>query len=147
MLDNFELLSDHQANVLAVASYPSTNYRILPTAGTPPLSASAIPFDLGKGTPLELMLQVTKTATSAGAAVLQVIIETDDNTSFSSATAVYTSATIALATLVAGYQLPIRFLPLGVSEKYYRARYVVTVADFTVLEISCGVVDALQTNK
>lgn len=145
MLDAAELLCDRQA-LGAVGTNASTNYRVLPTAGTPPLNATAIPFDVSKGTPMEIIAQMVETATSAGAATLELQIITDDNTAFSSATIAWRSGVLALATLTAGYEFLIRFIP-KITEKYYRANLVVATADFTAGLITVGAVEGRQSNR
>ena len=58
------------------------------------------PADVGVGDHLYLVVQVDTAATAGGAATVTFALQTDDNSSFSSATALWTSATIAKATLV-----------------------------------------------
>lgn len=71
---------------------------------------------------LEVLVQVT-TAFSGGTSV-QVQLQVDDNTGFSSATVIAETEAIAVATLVAGYQFAFTKYPLRL-ERYSRLRYVV----------------------
>lgn len=73
---------------------------------------------------------IVKTAfTAGGNATLTIDLETDDNNSFSSAIALYSSGAIAVADLVAGYKIAIR-VPKGL-ERYLRANYTVTTGPMT----------------
>jgi hypothetical protein len=90
--------------------------------------------DLGRGSPTELEFVVTETFTAAGAATLTVTVTTDDNTSFSSATTLWTSSALALATLVAGYRFYVP-LPPGV-ERYVRCTYTVATGPMTAGKIT-----------
>lgn len=93
--------------------------------------------DSGPGEPLELLVQVTEdfaTLTS-----LQVEVQTDDNSAFSSARTVTLSEDIAAADLVAGKQFPIRALPHSL-ERYVRLRFVVTGTNATAGKVVAGIV-------
>ena len=106
------MLSDAQA-VTTAAATPSSNYLDLLANG-----------DLAIGNELWILGAVNTTVTSGGAANVTIKIEVDDNTSFSSATTLITTAAIAKATLVAGYwflraRLPVN--PTLAKERYLRA--------------------------
>ena len=130
IIDKQQLFSDEQA-ITATAN--STNVIDLGAA------------DMDAGTPLHILAQVTEAFTAAGAATLTVTLETDDNDSFSSATTLLSTAAIGKATLVAGYQLPISFLPENV-ERYVRLVYTVATGPMTAGKITAGVTGPLQTN-
>lgn len=66
-----------------------------------PLMTGNLTRDLGAGEPLHLSILVTTTVLSNVSSVFT--LESDDNTSLSSATVHWTSPTILLASLVAGY--------------------------------------------
>jgi hypothetical protein len=88
------------------------------------------PADVGVGDHLYLVVQVDTAATAGGAATVTFALQTDDNSSFSSATALWTSATIAKATLVAGYKVVSMAIPEGV-EQYLRLYYTVATGPLT----------------
>lgn len=66
-----------------------------------PLMTGNLTRDLGAGEPLHLSILITTTVTTNVSSVFS--LESDDNTSLSSATVHWTSPTILLASLVAGY--------------------------------------------
>lgn len=91
----------------------------------------------GPGEPLELLAQVTEdfaTLTS-----LNVEIQTDDNSAFSSPTTVGSTGAVAAADLVAGYQFRVRALPHGL-QRYVRLNYVVAGTNATAGKVVSGIV-------
>lgn len=114
------MLSDQQA-VTTAAATASTN--IYDTRGP-------APADLAIGEELYLVCIVRETVTSAGAATVTFGIQTDDNSGFSSATTLYTTAAIGKATLVAGYRVFAIKVPYG-CERYIRGLITVGTADLT----------------
>ena len=75
--------------------------------------------------PLSAQLQVISTTDSAGdAAVMDFVIQTDDNTSFSSATTIATLPQKAQAALTAGDKFLLQLPKSGV-ERYIRGYYTV----------------------
>lgn len=132
------LFSDDQDLSQTAGNYASTNVIDLGATGTPVEGAAALVRDIGKGTPIPLLMQVTETFTSGGAATLVVALQVDDNDSFSSATTVWTSETLALATLAAGYELPIDYVPQGVNERYVRLYYTIGTATTTAGTVTAG---------
>lgn len=99
------------------------------------LGATPTTRNLGKGLPpLYFVSQVAVTATSGGSATLQVILASDDAAAIATdgtATAHYTSAAIAVATLVAGYRIVATPLPSSAYERYLGVLQVTAVAAFT----------------
>lgn len=136
-----QIFSDDQA---ITASAASTNILDLGAAGTPHGAASAISRDIAKGMPVPILVQVT--ADFATLTSLRVAIQTDDNTSFSSATTVLESEDVAVANLVAGFKFPFLHLPLGISERYLRLNYTVTGSNATAGTVTAGIVLGIQTN-
>ena len=116
--DHDLMLADEQA-VTTAAATASTN-----------IYDQAVVGDIGEGEVLELNIRVAETVTSGGSATVTFGLQTDDNTSFSSATLLWTSSAIAKATLVAGYQLPPVRIPRGV-ERCLRGLITVATADLT----------------
>ncbi len=102
--------------------------------------------DVGMGAQKFFALNITETMLAAGAATLTISMEKDDNVLFSSPIAVFTSAAIPKASLVAGYQMFIQ-IPVGLDERYVRFYYTVGTGPMTAGKITCGVVDAIQKNK
>ena len=116
IIDRFNEFSDAQA---VTATAASTNIVDLNAAGKI------------EGKPYYLHIKVNTSATASGDATVTFSFETDDNTGFSSATTLWTSAAIGKATLVAGYEvirLPINGLAL---ERYLRVYYTVDTGPLT----------------
>jgi len=97
------------------------------------------------GEPLHILAQVLEAFTASGSATLTITLETDDNDSFSSATVLLSTAAIPKATLTAGYQLPISFLPAN-AERYVRLVYTVATGPMTAGKITAGITGPRQTN-
>ena len=133
--------SDAQA---VTATAASTNSIDLKATGTP-YGGNALVRDIGKG--CELPVAVTVTETFATLTSLTISVETDDNSSFSSATTVFTTPAILAATLVAGYSVPMLVeVPEGTKEQYVRLKYTVAGSNATAGKITAGIVAARQTN-
>jgi hypothetical protein len=143
ILDTETLLSDDQA---ITASAASTNYWDLGATGTPVGGAAALTRDLGKGNPMDFLIQVTK-ADFATLTSLTVKLETDDNTGFSSATTVWESEAIAAATLVKGYKFNLSSMPRRVNERYVRLYYTVTGSNATAGNITAGITGGDDSNN
>ncbi len=115
IIDKDLTLSSEQA---VTASAASTNYIDQGGAGD------------AYGQELYLVVQCQETATSAGSSTVTITVETDDNTSFSSATTVYRSEAIAKASVVDNAELVKIRLPKGL-ERYFRVYYTVAVANLS----------------
>ena len=142
IIDTQALFSDDQA---VTATAVSSNIIDLGATGTVVGGSSALGRDIGKGTPIELLIQWTAAATAAGAATGTVDLETDDNSSFSSATTLATTGAIGKATLVAGHQMKIHYMPRG-AERYIRLNYTVATGPLTAGAVTAGIVAGVQTN-
>lgn len=126
--DQENLFSDAQA---LTATAISTNVIDL-------VNAQNLTRDIGAGEVLWVVVTVTTTLDSSGeAATLVVALESDDNTSLTTATVHYTSASIAEASLVAGYELKFR-VPPGDYQRYVGLRYTVGTENFTSGNISAA---------
>lgn len=133
--------SDSQA---ITATAASTNTIDLKAAGTP-YGGNALVRDIGKGCDLPLAVTVTETFNNLTS--LTISVETDDNSSFSSAATVFTTPAIPLASLVAGYQVPmLAEIPEGTKEQYVRLKYTVAGTAPTTGKVWAGIVAARQTN-
>jgi hypothetical protein len=86
-----------------------------------------------------LVVRVNTAFTASGSATLTFDVQTDDNSSFSSATSMHITSAIAKATLVAGYNAVRIRIPLTV-ERYIRVYYTVASGPMTA-----GRVDAFVT--
>lgn len=131
-LDKQLALSDAQA---VTATAASTNY----------LDLGAV-RDIGQQDDLIILFTVNTTTVSAGSTTMTIKIQSDDNTSFSSATDHFTSESIAKATLIAGYQKAFR-IPPGIVERYVRLYYTVSTADFSAGAFSAHIIQGLQANR
>jgi hypothetical protein len=126
ILDKNMLFSDAQAET-TVAAHASDSYIDIVKAG-----------DAEKE--LYLVIRVNTAVTSGGAATVQFKLETDDNSSFSSAATVWDSGAIAKATLVQGYTVVMMRIPKNKLERYTRVTYTIGTAVLTA-----GAFDAYLT--
>jgi len=139
--DNSLLLSDAQA---ITATAASTNVIDLGATGTP-FGGSAMTRDIGIGEEC-VYLSVRVTETFNNLTSLTVAVQTSpDNSTW---TTIQSGATVALASLVAGFQFdtPYEF-PEGTKARYVRLNYTVAGTAPTTGKITAGVVMARQTNK
>lgn len=112
ILDKLLMFSEAQAVTASAASTDVID--LAPIDGTR--------RDIGVGYPLEFWANVNTTATAAGAATLNVQLQTSpDNSTW---TTLYDSGTLALAALTAGKRLFSAKVPAGV-QRYLRVNYVV----------------------
>lgn len=88
---------------------------------------------------LFLVVTCDVTAESGGATTLDLALETDDNSSFSSATKLAEKTGIAKATCVAGAELWKIPVPPG-AERYMRVKYTVNTANFSAGKFSAFLV-------
>lgn len=120
---NFTGVSPGQA---ITASAASTNHVDLGAPGTPPGHSITPTRDLGKGTRIPILIQVTETFATLTS--LKVAVQTDSDAGFATAlTTVLETEAIAAASLVAGYQFNIDFIPPKTIQRYLRLYF--TVAD------------------
>lgn len=127
ILDKEALFSDDQA---ITATAVSTN--------VVDLGASR---DIGKGTPVPLLIQVTEDF--ATLTDLTATVETSDSEDFSSSDTLATSGAIAAADLLAGYQFPVQYMPIGV-KRYVRINYTVGGTNATAGTVTAGIVASHQ---
>ena len=119
IMDSKNTLSDNQTLIFAVGTANTTN--------SINLSADR---DIGRGEPVDVLAQITDDFLSAGAATLQLILETDDNVGFASAETIYDSGAIGKAALVAGYKFNIPYFP-RTNQQWVRGRLIIGTADGT----------------
>lgn len=136
------LFSNGQA---ITADAGSTDCIDLGATGTPYGASAALVRDVGKGCGIPISITVTEAFNNLTS--LQISVQTDDNSSFSSAATRVLTEAIPLASLVAGYQVQaIAWLPEGTKERYVRLFYDVTGTAPTTGKILAGVVAGRQTN-
>lgn len=92
----------------------------------------------GQDQPLFLNFSVDTTTVSAGSTTMVITLESSANTSLTSSTTHWTSASIAKATLVAGYGFSVP-IPAGDYKKYVGLRYTVSTADFSAGAFSANI--------
>jgi len=97
------------------------------------------------GRELWFRVKVATACTSGGSGTLVVTLVTDGDSAFGSPKTLFTSASIAVATLIKGYVVCRVKLPIG-SERYIKAIYTVSTADFTAGAFDADLVPSLQLN-
>lgn len=138
ILDNQTLFSDQQAITVTTVS---TN-----TIDLGPINAGVV-RDVGNGKPVPIVIQVTENFAAAGAAVLTMTLQSDDNSSFTSPKTISTVPGAAVADLRAGKAITMDYLPRGANERYLRLNYTVVTGPMTAGRITAGIVmGGNQTN-
>lgn len=125
-------------NQAITATAISENVIQWPDNGIVPFDAAAIVRNLGAGTPIPMLIQVTEgfnTLTS-----LTITIETADNAALSSGAVVLaTSGAIPLASLIAGFRPTFtRFLPDGTLKSFLGLRYTVAGTNPTLGKVTAA---------
>jgi len=140
ILSTQEIFSDDQA---VTATAISTNVIDQGVAGTPYDAQAPLNRDLGKGTPIPILIQVTEdfaTLTS-----LTITLECSAAAGLTSPVVLNTQ-TIAVADLVAGKQTFMQCVPNGDTLRYLGVRYTVTGSNATAGKITAGISMGNQTN-
>ena len=135
-----QIFSDDQA---VTATALSTNVIDLGAKGTPHGAAAALNGDVGKGTPIPVLVQVTEdfaTLTS-----LTITVEVSAAAAMTSSV-VLASQTILVADLVAGKQTFVQVLPTGANLRYLGVRYTVTGTNASAGKLTAGITMGNQTN-
>lgn len=120
ILDLENNLSSDQ--VLTTGTQVSTNVIDFGAAGTPAQGLEML-YRKETGTWKVFNAQVTGTFAGAGGTSVQLLVQVDDDVAFGSAQTLYTSAAIAVATLVAGYRFLIDKLPPMTAAQAADSRY------------------------
>ena len=142
ILDKQNLFSDKQS-LTATSPILSTNTIDLGATGVSPILGQLPARDVGQGEPLDLLVQVV-TAAAGGTSVVAAVIQADDAALSSNVEVLAQSGVIALASLVAGYQFKVPFIPNGVTKRYLGVRYT-TVGTFTAGQVTSGIVADRQS--
>jgi hypothetical protein len=132
ILDKQNELSSAQAVTAAAAS---TNYIDQGAAR-----------DAGNGDQLYLMVTCDVAPTAAGAATVNVKLQSDDNSSFSSPTDVAQSGALAKTAFTAGMEPIYLPIPPMTPERYLRAYFDVQTGPLTAGSFSARIVSKIQRN-
>src|SRR3990167_1413897 len=124
ILDKTLLFSDAQAITVTAAS---TNVIDL-----------GVDRDLGQSD-IDVLIQVLTAFTAAGAATLTIALQTDNDEAFGSPTVLYTSAAIAVASLVVGFN-PFKLKLPQTTERYLRLSFTVTTGPMTAGALTAGLI-------
>lgn len=136
--------SNNQDLSQVAATYASTNIIDTGSPGTVYGAAAALAKDAGPGHPIPVLVQVTETFTSGGAATLQVQIETDTDEGMATNNEVIAQSRVyALAELVAGMQFEVQYLP-NRARQFLRVNYIIGTATTTAGTCTAGIVAAVQ---
>ncbi len=95
---------------------------------------------------LDVLVTVTEAVTAAGAATVNFILQSDNDSAFGSPTTVLDSGAIGKATLVAGYQFSFK-IPRGIAERYLNLSYTVGTGPLTAGKFTAQVIDGIQKSK
>lgn len=110
-------------------------------------STSLALADEGVDIDMWLVVQVGTAFTAAGAATMTITIETDSTADLAtSATVHFSTAAIAVATLVAGYRAVAVKLPSDLYERYLSVRYTIATGPMTAGTITAFLTPDLQRN-
>ena len=140
LFDKENLFSEAQA---VTATAVSDNVIDLGATGTVLNAPAALIRDIGPGEPIAIRIQLLAAAGGTNP-TLVVTLEVDDNSGFSSAKVVGTSAEIADG--AAGAVASIVWVPNGTDERYLRLNYT-TAGTNPTHSITAGIVGANQTSN
>ncbi len=145
IFDTQTLFSDQQA---VTASARSENVLDLGDMGIPHGNKQAPARDIGEGTPLPLLVQVTEDF--AGLTSLEIQVQTSDQSDFSSDVRLHASSgPVPVAKLKAGWKFGVTSLPVADKEgmgRYLSINYIKSGSDATAGKITAGLVAAVQTD-
>jgi hypothetical protein len=142
LIDLQNVLSDGQDLAQSAGTYVSTNTLDLTggaggaaqgaAIGVMPAHFGTAITDKGRGRPVHLVVRITETFTSAGAATVKAQLISSASANLGTPTVLGSSEAIALATLVKGYQFRVAgVLPKGIAQRYLGVQYVIGTATTT----------------
>lgn len=137
------LQSTFSENQAVTATAISTNVMDLGTLGIVPYESAAIAMNLGAGNEIPLLMQVTETFATLTS--LTVSLETSAAAGLTSATVLYSSGAIPVASLLAGFRLPIRWMPDATLLRYIGLRYTVGGSNATAGKITAAFTMGVNT--
>lgn len=135
ILDETTLFSDRQS---VAANGPSTNVVDLGPVDIP------AGRDIGKGKPIPILIQVVEGFDKLTSLAVAVQVSADE--AFTSPKTVATTPAIPVASLVAGYQFVIDYVPRGTDERYMRLNYTIVGTAPDNGAITAGISMGHQTN-
>ena len=133
------LFSDDQA--LTAANTDSTNVIDLGVAGTPFGAVAPLNQDIGKGTSIPILVQITESFDNMTSLEIRISIGA---TAGVGTTVI--SETISLANAVIGTTMVIHVLPNGITERYLGIEYAIVGTSPTVGKVTAGITMGNQTN-
>lgn len=134
ILNMNETFSENQA---VTATAISTNVIQFPTNGTVVGEAAAVARNLGAGNELPILVQVTEAFATATSVTFS--LESSAAAGLTSATVHWTSGAVPIATLIAGYKLPIRIVPDGTMLEYLGMRYTIGGSNATAGKVTAAI--------
>jgi hypothetical protein len=142
ILDTQLILSENQAITATAISTNVVQNRAM--GRVPGEGAVYAPRNLGAGNEIPLLIQVT--ANFATLTSLTITFESADNAALSTNPVVhYSSGAIPVATLIAGYRLPIRWLPDATLKEFMGIRYTVGGSNATTGTITAAIGTEVNT--
>lgn len=139
IFDNQALLSKAQA---ITATAASTNAIDLGAMGTVFGQSAALLRDVGKGNEIPFLCQCVQTFNNLTS--LAIALEFDTTTTFTPDKTIPLVSGVLLAQLIAGYQVPFKVLPRGLTMQYMQLKYTVTGSAPTLGAFTAGVVMSVQ---
>lgn len=134
------LFAENQA---ITATAISQNVLEFPDNGIVYGETAAIPRNLGAGREIPLLIQVTQSFATLTS--LTITIESSAAAALTSSTVHHTTGAIPVASLVAGFKLPMRWLPVGVLGKYLGLRFTVGGSNATAGQITAALATEMDT--
>lgn len=134
ILDTTLLFSENQA---VTATAISTNVIQFNANGTVVGEAAAVARNIGSGNELPILVQVTEAFATATSITFS--LESSAAAGLTSAVVHWTSPAIPIATLIAGYKLPIRIVPDGTMLQFLGMRYTVTGSNATAGKVTAAI--------
>jgi hypothetical protein len=129
-----ETFSENQA---VTATAISTNVIQMVTNGTVVGESAVIARNLGAGNELPILVQVTEAFATATSVTFS--LESSAAAGLTSATVHWTSGAVPIATLIAGYKLPIRIVPDGTMLEYLGMRYTIGGSNATAGKVTAAI--------
>ena len=129
-----QLFSDDQA---ITATAVSTNVIDLGVTGTVLGGSNALVRDIGRGTPIPLVIQVTTTFLTLTSLI--VTLQAAHVVGFGELYTVDVSPTVVVADLVAGYRFPTIWVPAQVDKRFFRLNFTVGGSNATAGNITAGI--------